>query len=107
MISWDQVMSLRDDVGHDDFGEVVDIFLEDVEETLAGLARGPLLEQVLHALKGSALNLGFNAFAGLCAEGERMAAQGAGDAVDLGAIRSCYAESRALFLDELPTRTAA
>ncbi|PJE28021.1 Hpt domain-containing protein [Pseudooceanicola antarcticus] len=107
MISWTQVIELREDVGHDDFDEVVEIFLEEVEETLTTLAHDGQLEQVLHALKGSALNLGFTHFSGLCAEGEVMAARGEGDAVDLGAIRTSYAESRQIFLSELPQRLAA
>lgn len=107
MISWSQVTELREDVGHAEFDEVVEIFLEEVEETLAALAHDARLEQVLHALKGSALNLGFTDFAALCAEGEAMAATGAGGAVDLGAIRTSYAESRAIFLAELPARIAA
>ncbi|WP_010141477.1 Hpt domain-containing protein [Oceanicola sp. S124] len=107
MIDWNQVIELREDVGHDDFGEVVEIFLEEVEETLRGLSHGAQLEAMLHALKGSALNLGFTHFSGLCAEGEVMAARGEGGAVNLGAIRTSYGESRRIFLAELSDRLAA
>ena len=105
MISWTQVTELRDDVGHDDFGEVVEIFLEEVEEHLSTLAQGPGLEEVLHALKGSALNLGFDRFAALCSEGERAAA--AGEDVDVAEIQRVYAASRDVFLAELEERLAA
>ena len=107
MIDWNQVIELREDVGHDDFDEVVEIFLEEVEETLTTLAHDGQLEAVLHALKGSALNLGFTHFSGLCAEGGMMAARGDGSAVNLGAIRTSYGESRRIFLDELAERLAA
>lgn len=107
MITWSQVTELRNDVGAEDFDEVVEIFLDEVEETLAALAHGPRLEQVLHALKGSALNLGFTHFSDLCAEGEARAARGEGAAVDLEAIRASYGESKAIFLAELPERLAA
>ncbi|QPM91456.1 Hpt domain-containing protein [Pseudooceanicola algae] len=106
MICWSQVTELRDDVGHEDFPEVVEIFLEEVAENLASLAHDPALEEVLHALKGNALNLGFDRFATLCADAERLATAGGGDAVDLKTIRQTFDESRALFLTELPQRLA-
>ncbi|MEC7761096.1 MAG: Hpt domain-containing protein [Pseudomonadota bacterium] len=98
MIDWQQVLVLKEEVGEDDFGEVVEMFLEEVEEVLADLGTDTepsALEASLHALKSSALNLGFSGFADLCASGEKAA--GRGEAVDLAAIRSMYADSRAVF----------
>lgn len=57
MIDWDQVLELRDEVGAEDFGEVVDVFLEEVEQGLVDLqsAGSPAeLESLLHLLKGCA-----------------------------------------------------
>tara|TARA_R110000868_G_scaffold400956_5_gene676149 strand:- start:59943 stop:60245 length:303 start_codon:yes stop_codon:yes gene_type:complete len=100
-------LELRNDVGQDGFDEVVAIFLEEFEETLNQLSVSPHLQEDMHSLKGSALTLGFNACAALCAEGERRAAQGQADTVDLDAIHLSYAESKAIFLAELPARLAA
>ncbi len=107
MISWQQVTDLRDDIGAEDFGDVVELFLEEVEVILTDLAHGPSLEAQLHALKGSALNLGFFEFAHLCSDGEKMASAGDGDEVSLGGIRLCYQASKDLFMAELDTRLAA
>ncbi len=80
MISWERVRELRDEIGEDDFCEVVDLFLEEVEEVLARLRAEPnpaSYEADLHFLKGSALNLGFQALGALCRDGEvRAAAKG-------------------------------
>lgn len=105
MICWQQVLELRDDVGPENFPEVVEIFLEEVEENLAALGPDARQEELFHTLKGSALNLGFESFARLCAQGERNAA--AGVPTDLEQLRRTYAESRAIFLAELEARLAA
>jgi HPt (histidine-containing phosphotransfer) domain-containing protein len=65
MIDWSQVKSLRNDVGHDEFDEIVELFLEEVEKIVAKLREAPNiseLENDMHSLKGSALNLGFATF---------------------------------------------
>lgn len=104
MIDWPRVKELREEIGAEDFGEVVEIFLEEVEGVLDRLRADERssLEQDLHFLKGSALNLGFQAFSDLCLEGERMSANGNADAVDLAKILAMYDLSKANFLKELP-----
>jgi HPt (histidine-containing phosphotransfer) domain-containing protein len=107
MIDWDQVLELRDEVGAEDFGEVVDVFLEEVEQGLVDLqsAGSPAeLESLLHLLKGCAWNLGFRAVGSLCAAGEGRAAAGDADPVDKIELASVYAESKAVFLAGLPAR---
>lgn len=110
MIDWTSVGELRDEIGVDDFGEVVELFLEEVAEVMERL-RQPndlgRLEQDLHFLKGSALSLGFQAFSELCQEGERLANAGKSELVDLPKITQCYEDSRAVFLSELPQKYAA
>jgi HPt (histidine-containing phosphotransfer) domain-containing protein len=107
MIDWDRAQSLRDEVGAEDFAEVVDLFLQEVEETLARLTpeQGPdALSADLHFLKGSALNLGFAEFAQLCQVGEKTPSK-----ADLAAIRATYTVSRAAFqkgLQRLPLSRA-
>ena len=103
MIDWTRVRQLRDEVGASEFDEVVQIFLDEVQETIDRLNRDTArleLEQNLHFLKGSALSLGFQQFSRLCQDGERNAAEGNADAVDLPAILAVYDESRALFQTE-------
>ena len=76
MIGWDRVNELCDEVGPEDFLEVVDIFLEEVDEVIERLDTSPnpaCYEADLHFLKGSALNLGFDGLATLCANGEKSA----------------------------------
>lgn len=107
MIDWDRVAELHSEIGHEDFGEVVEIFLEEVDgaiETL-GHASEPL-EAQLHFLKGSALNLGFQQFADLCQTGETRAAAGE-TSIDLAEIADLYKASRDEFLDGMSNRFAA
>ena len=39
MINWDKVEELRQDIGAEDFGEIVVVFLEEVELELSSLAQ--------------------------------------------------------------------
>ena len=99
MIDWSRVDALRDEIGVEDFAEVVALFLDEADEAVARLSpdRGAAAVSAdLHFLKGSALNLGFDRFAALCQDGERRAAQG-DLSVDLSAVRSCYNESKLAF----------
>ena len=69
MIDWARVSELRDEVGAEDFDEVVELLLEEVDEAIAAL-RDLMdlskLEPQCHFLKGSPLNIGFREFANLC-----------------------------------------
>jgi HPt (histidine-containing phosphotransfer) domain-containing protein len=103
MIDWPRVNELRDEVGAEDFAEVVEIFLEEVEEVISKLEGGDRaqLEQDLHFLKGSALNLGFEEFSTLCLAGERQSSQGAAATVDVGGIIANFQASKSAFLTGL------
>jgi HPt (histidine-containing phosphotransfer) domain-containing protein len=110
MIDWDQVRKLRDEIGADAFGEVVDLFLEEVETEIAKLRAPPPtldLEAQLHFIKGSALNLGFAEFAELCQRGEAAAAGGQADSVDLTGVLDCFDRSRAAFMASLRSEMMA
>lgn len=105
MIDWSQVKSLRADVGPEDFDEVVELFLEEVEEVVTRLKQDAdvnELENDLHFLKGSAMNLGFSEFSALCQDGELRAAEGRGDEINLSKVVECYAVSKTAFVAELP-----
>ena len=110
MIDWDRVAQLRDEVGPDDFAEVVELFLEEVEEVTGRLAAGAEAEALaedLHFLKGSALNLGFERLGVMCQEAERLAARGEAGAVSVAPILACYEASRRSFLETLAERRVA
>lgn len=102
MINWERVEELKTDVGEEEFPEVVELFLDEVDEVIGRLRdtakagpRAEVSEEDMHFLKGSALNLGLDAFAGLCSQAEKAAAAAGGRApVDLGAILDAYAASR-------------
>ncbi len=107
MIDWDRVEALREEVGTEDFDEVVELFLHEVDEEIENLSvddgRTELAEK-LHFLKGSALSLGFREFSGLCQSGEAALSHDASAQVDIGALHASYQSSRAVFLSELPDR---
>ena len=110
MIEWDRVAELRDEVGAEDFAEVVELFLDEVEATLARIGADPALDQLerdLHFIKGSALNLGFSELAALCLKGERSARSGHAEAIELPLIAETFRVSRSVFLDGLGPGTDA
>ena len=110
MINWTRIQELRAEIGDEDLQEVIGLFLEETDEVIARLA-GPTnratLEADLHFLKGSALNLGFAALAGLCQDGERRAAQGNAAEVDVPPIVTLYGESKRAFLADARLSSAA
>ncbi len=104
MISWSRISELRDEVGAEDFLEVVDLFLEETEEVIRRLRDNPdpgRIASDLHFLKGSALSLGFQSFSVLCQTGERLSASGQADSIDISAIIREFETSRDLFKGEL------
>lgn len=111
MIDWAQVKQLEDDIGAEDFGEVIVIFLEEVEETIDKL-RGTNalpdgeLESTMHFLKGSALNLGFQDFAEYCSQSESKAKEGLGGDVELGQVVTLYDASKVEFLTSASAHTS-
>lgn len=109
-IDWDRVSELQDEVGLDDFQEVVDLFLEEVDEIVERLTNAldlSCLTEDLHFLKGSALNLGFEEFASFCAKGERMAAAGNAADVDVPQVLKSYQTSKVEFLEHIQNQNAA
>lgn len=110
MIDWNRVQVLKNEVGSEDFGEIVDLFLEEVETAIAELtAAGDRkgLGENLHFLKGSALSVGFARFSDLCQAGETAAEQGQTELIDLEELSEAYQASKKTFLEELPQFLAA
>ena len=100
MIDWNRVEDLRQEIGSADFAEVVALFLEESDEVAARLTQGPNLRADLHFLKGSALNLGFQALAQRCGQGEDALRDASGD-VDPAPILALYRDSRSAFVQAL------
>lgn len=111
MIDWNRVRELRDEIGADDFGEVVLMFLQEADEVVLriGAAGGPAqsprgVAEDLHFLRGAAVNLGFRELAGLCHEAERRAI--ADQPVDLTVITDHFRKVRAIFVSDLQAELA-
>lgn len=110
MIDWAQVTALRDQVGAGEMDEVIELFIEEVEEVTARIrhdAQAENLEHDLHFLKSCALNLGFADFAYLCQQGEVMARQGRADQVDIALLLHSYDISKQCFMAEKNEKLAA
>lgn len=110
MINWTRVQELRDEIGPEGFVEVADMFLEEANQAVAALVSGRFPEEIenyLHFLKGSALNLGFDELAAICREGERKAAAGYGALVDTALVAWIYQSSRDSLLGGLEKEQAA
>lgn len=100
MINWDRVRTLREDVGADSFADVVEIFVEEMDELIAelrGSATDEEREMTFHSLKNGALNLGFGDLSDLCQTGEKQAASGTNDEALLGQVESTYKETLGAF----------
>lgn len=109
MIDWERIKNLRDEVGNEDFDDVVEIFIEEVGEMIDRLRSAPQIETLgddLHALKGSALNLGFCTFSDLCQSGETRANEGRADEIIIAPILECYDQSKDAFLAGLENGAA-
>ena len=106
MIDWTKVAELRDEVGAQGFDEVIDLFLDEVEEALVLLGQvGRRPGPDLHFIQGCAPNLGFRDLARLCREQEVKTLAG-GDC-DTAAVDACYRQSKSAFLQGPPSAGVA
>lgn len=97
MVNWDRLAELREEVGEDDLAEVVSLFCEEVEEVLEILDEAPAtdLPNYLHFLKGSALNIGFEAVSNRCQAEEKRLKETPDMAINIAGIRADYKASKA------------
>lgn len=110
MIQWSRVSELREDIGEDGFDEAIALFLVEVEDVIARLRTAPVtgaVQEDMHFLRGSALNLGFDAFARLCQRGEQMAAEGRAPEIGFSEMFAIFEASKTQFLKGLPVRLAS
>lgn len=109
MIDWTRVEMLREEVGAEEFSEVVDLFLNEVDAALQKMKIATsfeTLEADMHFLKGCALSLGFQQMSELCQAGETASALGNQQAINLTDLFVCYERSRVHFLCELDRKFA-
>jgi HPt (histidine-containing phosphotransfer) domain-containing protein len=111
MINWERVKQLEGDIGAEDFGDVVVMFIEEVDEAVDNLRASPELDSdalasALHFLKGSAANLGFKEFIDYCSAGEKLAESGSSSDVDLATVVRLYDDSKQLFLQDVTKHTS-
>lgn len=94
MIDWVRIDELRNDFGEDDFLEIVAMFLSEVQERLDEMCETgvTVTAEDYHFLKGSAANLGFQAFRAACSVAEKNPT-----AADIVAIRQVFVRSRETF----------
>ncbi len=105
MICWERVKELHGEIGAENFSEVVNLFLEEVEEALARLPQATKPREIcemLHFLKGCALNLGFAEFAEACLQAQARLTASQGAEFDGAALARCYRKSKAEFLRSVP-----
>jgi HPt (histidine-containing phosphotransfer) domain-containing protein len=98
VISTDRLDELKSEVGEDDFGEIVSLFIAESDGVVGRLRDVPTpreAEELLHALKGSALNLGFDHLAALCKEGEGRSAGTDAWRMQVDRIVDIYEQSKA------------
>lgn len=108
-VDWSRVAELREEIGEEEFSEVVELFLTEVDEMIDGLmgAAPAEVEACMHALKGSSLNIGFALLAEVCRLGEEEAAAGRPGAIPPADVALCFHRSRDLFLEGLKGGAAA
>ena len=105
MINWDRISELQAEVGEDGIADIIEIFLEEMDEGLEGLAKADQASDVLdrlHFLKGSAQNIGLDTMSALCARFEADIKTDATIQPDISAIRQALGTAK----DELSALTA-
>ena len=105
MISWDRINELKGEVGEDDFAEVVEIFLEEMDEAMNELTSGVSKEGLgaaMHFVKGAAMNIGFHALGNICQEYETLSGEGKDDLIDCRKVVECYRISKTEFTENAP-----
>lgn len=100
MVNWDRIRELREEIGEEDYAEVVELFFAEVSAAIERLGRPGTdkeREADLHFLTGSALNLGFDALGRLCQAGEVRAVAGTLEDAEVRAVVETYHASRTAF----------
>ena len=96
MIDWIRVDELRDEVGEDDFAEVLEMFFDEAASVLGTLGAGDTEATMrdLHSLKGCALNIGLADVSDLCRNYESTLMAKPDAAINVDAIRDAFLASK-------------
>jgi HPt (histidine-containing phosphotransfer) domain-containing protein len=107
LIDWDLLMTLKADIGEEDFADVAFVFFSEMQEKLEEIAADPgtAVPDDFHFLKGSAANLGFVAMAEACGMAELACAEGT--MPDFPAVRAAFLGALAELRPRLPELAAA
>ncbi|MEL6952643.1 MAG: Hpt domain-containing protein [Pseudomonadota bacterium] len=94
MIDWERVAELQEEIGEEDFAEIGQVFVEEIQEKLAEITSAPDQNPAdFHFLRGSAANLGLTDFAQACKEAELSCKSGA--TADTAALVALFEEALA------------
>jgi histidine phosphotransfer protein HptB len=106
MIDRARLTELKQEIGEEDFGEVAEIFLEEMDEMLTALCADPaaIVPAAFHGLRGSASNLGFSGFATACIDAEKRSQSG--EMIDMEPLVALFRASVVAAGDELPAMAA-
>lgn len=97
MIDWNHLHAMREEIGADDFEDVLNLFLDECAQAVAELSSEGSIETIaaqLHFIKGSAMNLGFAALSAHCALAEHSIGSGLVRPEDLEMARTVFGSSR-------------
>ena len=106
-VDLDRLASLRDDIGAEDFADVVLLFFAEIGDKLEQMHKdsATLTADDFHFLRGSAANLGFTAMVAACERAEADCA--IGRTPDLAAVSDCYNSALFETRAQVPELTAA
>lgn len=89
MIDWERIAELQEEIGEDDFAEIGQVFVEEIEEKLSELAASSERTPAdFHFLRGSAANLGLTSFAEACKDAETRSKSG--EVIDLAPLKALF-----------------
>ena len=102
MIDEQRFESLKAEIGLDGMSLLAGVFLDEADQIMDQLISHETdLASGLHALHGSALNLGLKQLAQLCSKAEKAAQDKGGQFIDMLEISTSYHQSRAAFMAAL------
>lgn len=106
MIDRARLSELKEEIGEEDFAEVAEIFLDEMNETLSVLSADPaaITAAAFHGLRGTASNLGFAGFAVACSGAEQLCR--AGEAVEIAPLIALFRASVEAAGGQLPAMAA-
>lgn len=97
MIDENSLKTLENEIGSEDFEEVVHLFIAEMDEAMSQIDQSQqagTLSDTFHFLKGASLNLGLTDFSALCVSGEVATKEGRNEEIDLAIFASTYQASR-------------